>query len=254
MKTNRKYFREALASASERFSNFAGDELGGLGGFAGGNFAGNDLNAAGVNVHQYNAKTSAPYEVLVQNTTGGALTAQIFGSDNNRTAANFGNPVGITITSATPNINYLQQLAASENANFEIGMTYIQVVAGSTAVLTATWNLTYLNQDGELVSKPLVVKKSPNQFQNDVLEYYFTFPLGGLTSIAISIPANTTVQYSFYPSATVNPGRQIINAPQVREYAKPTISQPVPMTISPKALNAIANAGRGKGGMNRPGA
>jgi hypothetical protein len=116
MKTskNRKYFRDALASVSERFSSFSGDELGGLGGFAGAGFAGQDLNAAGVNIHQYNAKTSSPYEVLVQNTTGGALTAVIFGSDNNRTAANFGNPVGITITSATPNINYLQQLASSE--------------------------------------------------------------------------------------------------------------------------------------------
>lgn len=248
---SKKYFRDALASVSERFSNFGGDELGGLGGFAGGNFAGNDLNAAGVNIHQYNAKTSSPYEVRVQNTTPGALTAIIFGSDNNRTAANFGNPVGITITSATPNINYLQQLAASEKSNFEVGMTYIQVEAGSTAVLTATWNLTYLNQDGELVSKPLAVKKSPNQFQNDVIEFYYTFPLGGLTQISVSIPANTTAVYSFYPSATENSGRQLINAPAVREYGKPTISQPVPMTISPKAMQALVGASRPGAGVGK---
>lgn len=232
---NKSYFIEAQAFANERFSGVDGfdnmtDSM---------NFS-DDVNAAGVNMHQYNAKTSQPYEVEVANANLVATTCTIFNSYANRFAANFGNPVGITITSATPGVAYGDLLAQSEHKNFECGMTYIEVVAGSTAGITATWLLTTKDASGPGSFDTLRPKKDPRQQQNDVLEFYHTFKINGYTNIQIPIPASTTIRYSFYPSATVDPGRKLGNVNDVRDYKGPKISQPQPITLSKSAAAALA--------------
>ena len=232
---NKAYFIEAQAFANERFSgvdgfnNFSDDV----------NFS-DDMNAAGVNLHKYNSKTSEPYEIEVINANLVTTNATIFNSYVNRTAANFGNPVGITINSATPNITYGGLLAQTEHKNFECGMTYIEIVAGSTAGLTATWSLTTADGSGELQTVPKRPKKDPRQQQNDVLEFYNTFKINGYTNIVIPIPASTTIRYSFYPSATVDSGRKLGNVHEIKDYKSPKISQPQPITLSKSAAAAIA--------------
>ncbi len=234
MNRNKQYFAESNAFTRERFSgvdgfnNFSEDVE-----FAGG------YEAAGVNQHQYNAKTSRPYEIQVANANLAATTAVLFGAHANRTAANFGNAVGITITSSTGGISYAQMLASSENKPFEVGMTYIQVVSGSNAALTASWSLTTGNSDGEQNTVPLTPKKNPMQNQADVLEFYNTFKLNGYCQISVILPASTVVNYSFYPSATVDPGRKLGNMAETREYAAPKISKPETLSLSPAALAAL---------------
>lgn len=234
MNKNSKYFAESNAFVREKFSgvdgfnNFSEEEV---------NFSG--YEAAGVNMHQYNSKTSMPYEVEVANANLVATQALVFGSFSNRTAANNGNVAGITVTSVTPGISYNQMLASSEAKNFEVGMTYIQAVSGSNAVITSTWSLTTGDSAGEQNTRPLTPKKDPRQNQADVLEFYNTFKINGYCQIAVIIPASTTVRYSFYPSATVDAGRKLGNVPETREYAKPMISKPDTLALSPAALAAL---------------
>lgn len=232
---NKAYFIEAQAFANERFSGVDGfdnfsDSM---------NFS-DDMNAAGVNMHQYNSKTSQPYEVEVANANLVATQCTIFNAYANFNAANNGNPVGITITSATPGVAYGELLFQSVHKNFECGMTYIEVVSGSTAAITATWLLTTKDASGPGSFDTLRPKKDPRQQQNDVLEFYHTFKINGYTNIQITIPASTTVRYSFYPSATVDPGRKLGNVNDVRDYKGPNISQPNKIQITSTAAKALA--------------
>jgi hypothetical protein len=231
---NQAYFIEAQNFANERFSGVDGfdnftDSM---------NFT-DDMNAAGVNMHQYNSKTSEPYELEVANANLVTTNATVFNSYVNRTAANNGNPVGITVSSATTNVTYNGLLGQTEHKNFECGMIYIEVVSGSTAGLTATMSLTTLDADGESHTRQLRPKKDPRQQQNDVLEFYNTFKINGFTNIVIPIPATTTMRYSFYPSATVDSGRKLGNVHEIKDYKGPKISQPQQISLSAGAAKAL---------------
>ncbi len=235
------YFREAQRSVNQRFSSFTGEELNGLQ-FSGGNYASfaSDYNAAGPQAGA--VKDSKPYEVEVVNANLAATVCFLWGSNLARTSVTFNNPAGITVTSATPNVSYLEMLADSESGNFEVGKTYIEVVAGAspTAALTATWSLTYKNSDGKLVTDPIPVKINPMQQITTVLEFYYTFPLDGYTNIQITIPASTTIRYSFYVSATNRPGRHLLNQNTVKEFADTPIVRPTPIALTPRALAALS--------------
>mgnify|MGYP000405592730 FL=1 len=149
-----RYFAEAKHIATERFNN-----VDGFNNFANG-FSYAD-GGAGANVMRYQPTDSAPYEIEVANANTTATSVNIFNSYVNRTANNQGNAAGITITSAIDGVTYVGLLAQSESKNFECGMTYIQVVTGSAAALTATWSLTTKNADGNFETKTLSPKKSP---------------------------------------------------------------------------------------------
>lgn len=231
---NKSYFAEAQHFANERFSGVDGfDNFTDTANFDG------DMNAAGVNMHQYNSKTSEPYEIEVINTNLVTTNATVFNSYVNRTAANNGNVAGITVNSATTNVTYNGLLAQTEHKNFECGMIYIEVVSGSTAGLTATMSLTTLDGDGESHTRQLRPKKDPRQQQSDVLEFYNTFKINGFTNIVIPVPATTTMRYSFYPSATVDSGRKLGNVHEIKDYKSPKISQPQQITMSKSAAAAL---------------
>lgn len=232
--SNSGHISQARAFANERFSGIDGfDNMSENYNFA------DDLNAAGVNMHQYNAKTSMPYEFTVANANTVATACSLFNSYVNRTASNFGNAVGITITSTLSNVTYAGLLAQTEHKNFECGMVYIEVTAGSNSGVTAAINLTQLDGTNESTTKTLLPKLNPMQQQANVIEFYNTFKINGYTNLAITIPASTTVKYSFYASATVDPGRKLGNVSEIRDYKGPQISKPQQVVISPAAAAAL---------------
>ncbi len=232
MKNNSKYFANAKHLASERFR--------GVDGFnnMNGGYAMADGGAAN-NMARYNPATSSPYEFECANANTTATAAAFFDSFNARTAANFNNLSGITITSSVPNVTYGALLAQSETKNFECGLTYIQVTAGSNSGLTATWALTTGNADGQFEIKSLTPKKDPNQNQVDVITFPYTFKINGYTKISLTIPASTTIKYSFYPSATMDPGRTLGQVPELMNYAAPQVGTPQTLDFSPTALAAL---------------
>lgn len=229
-----RYFAEAKSIAGERFAN-----VDGFNNFANGFSYADGAAGAGSNVMRYSPTDSSPYEITVTNANTTATAVTIFNSYVNRTAGNNGNVSGITIASAVDGVSYTGLLAQSESKNFECGMTYIQVVSGSNAALTATWSLTTKNADGNFETKTLSPKKSPMQQQADVLEYERTFKIDGYTNIVLTLPASTSVTYSYYPSATVALGRSLGNNPVMLDYTRPNITPATQMDLSSSAIAAL---------------
>jgi hypothetical protein len=234
MKNNNKYFVEAQHLSNERFAGVDGFDN-----FAGAYSQATGAESQGVNMHQYNAVTSAPYEFTVTNANTAATEVKMFDSYNARTAANFDNVAGITIASAVPDVTYAALLAQTEHKNFECGMTYIQVVSGSNAALTATWALTTKDANGSANVATKTPKKDPRQQQSDVLEFYNTFKINGYTKIVLTLPASTAVTYSFYPSATVDSGRALGNVQSLIDYKAPMISLPQTIQVAPGTAAAL---------------
>ncbi len=234
MNRNRNIISQARAFAAERFNGVDGfDNMD-----SGFQFD-PSYSAAGVNMHQYNAETSQPYEFTVANANTTATACTLFNSYVNRTANNFGNAVGITVTSTLSNVTYAGLLAQTEHKNFECGMIYIEVTTGSNSGVTAAINLTQLDANNNTTTKTLLPKLNPMQQQANVLEFYYTFKINGYTNLAITIPASTTVKYSFYASATVDSGRKLGNVHEMRDYKAPQISKPSQVVISPAAAAAL---------------
>lgn len=227
---NKTILAESRAFANERFSGIDGfDNFSDSYNFA-------DDNASGVNMTQYNSKTSEPYEIQVANANTVATAATIFNSYVNRTASNFGNVSGITITSAVAGFTYGALLAQLEHKNVEIGKIYIQVITGSNSAVTATIGLTTADSSAESTTRQLRPKKSPLNNQADVLEFECSFKINGYTNLAVTIPASTTVEYSFYPSATVDSGRKLGNVHEIKDYKGPVITPKPTLSLSPAAI------------------
>lgn len=231
---NSQYIAQSRAFANERFSGVDGFDN-----FSDSYNFSTDMNAAGVNMHQYNSATSKPYEFTVANANTTATACTLFNSYVNRTASNFGNAVGITITSTLSNVTYAGLLAQTEHKNFECGLIYIEVTAGSNSGVTAAINLTQLDANNDSNTQTLLPKLNPMQQQAQVLEFYHTFKINGYTNLVITIPASTTIKYSFYASATVDPGRKLGNVHEVRDYKGPQISKPSQVVVTPAAAAAL---------------
>lgn len=232
---NQNYFLQAQHLTNEKFNGVDGFDN-----FTGGyRYADGGTDSQGVNMHQYNPVTSTPYEFTVTNANTTATSVKMFDSFNARTAANFDNVSGITIASAVPDVTYGALLAQTESKNFECGMTYIQVVSGSNAALTSTWQLTTKDASGQANVVPKTPKKDPRQQQSDVLEFYNTFKINGYTKIVLTMPASTAVTYSFYPSATVDSGRTLGNVNNLLDYKAPMISQPQQIVVAPNVAAAL---------------
>ncbi len=232
MNKNSRYFIEAKYLASEKYS--------GVDGFnnmsSGFRYADGGQGAA---VERFSPQESAPYEFEVANANTTATSVTMFNSFRARTASNFNNVSGITITSSIDGVNYGDLLASTEVKPFECGMTYIQVVTGSNSAITATWSLITKNVDGNFETKTFSPKKSVMQQQADVLEFNRVFKIDGFTALTLTVPASTTVKYSFYPSATAAIGRVLGNVPVMLDYGKPTITPATQMELSPAAIQAI---------------
>lgn len=229
--SNTRYFMEAKHLANERFAG-----VDGFNNFGGFKYADGGMGSP---VERFQPQESAPYEFEVANANTTSTSITMWNSFKARTASNFNNVSGITITSSISGVDYGDMLASSESKNFECGMTYIQVVSGSNSALTAIWSLVTKNIDGNFETKTLSPKKSPMQQQSDVLEYARVFKIDGFTGITLVLPASTTVKYSFYPSATTALGRTLGNVPVMLDYGKPTITPPTEMVFSPAMLSAM---------------
>lgn len=233
MNPNQAYFNAAQEWANEDFNgmdafeDFTDD-------FSDGHY--NNVNGA-----VKPAKTSQPYIVTVQNNNAVATPAIIFDAYVNRTAANFGNVAGITLTSGFGNVPYGALLAQSENKSFEVGIIYIE--STNTAQVTQTIAVTHTDANANEASKTIVPKIDPNQQQTGVLEWYYKFPIDGYTALTINILPQTIVTYTFYPAETIDLSRGLRDNNLVRGYAGPKIGKPVNMNLSRQAVDALASAG-----------
>jgi hypothetical protein len=177
--SNKKYFNEAQHLSNGRFL--------GVDGFN--NFASNYRNAdGGGSVQTFTPDTSSPYEFTVANGNTAATSVTLFNAYSARTASNNGAPTGVTFAAVASNVTYTQILAQTESKNFECGKTYIEIITGSSAGLTATWSLTTGDASGNFQTVVKTPKLNPNQQITTVLEFDNTFRIDGFTSIVLTIP------------------------------------------------------------------
>ena len=157
---------------------------------------------------------SDPYVIQYQNTTLGNLTAILFGYNDYFGTANFGNPVGITITNLQGG-TYGRLIAQSNNKFFKIGKWRFQ--SASASQLSQTLTINHVDANGKQYSVPLnlSIMRDAYQQQSDILDVTKPVTVDGNTYMSFTLLASTTFVISMFPvevlsgKATLNGGKQL---------------------------------------------
>lgn len=234
--SNHRYFVEAENKANGQFSNASGFQDG----FD--NFD-DELMADGTEAQK--ASTSQPYIINVANTTGAAINnVLVLGANNNVTAPNFGNPVGITITMGIANVTYTEFLFQTMNKPFLVGLTYLQSV--NPAQVLETLALRHKDSNGNLCDKTIVPIIDPYQQQNNVIAIKNLYTVDGLAQFTLSsVLANTTMKLYIYPAEKLDLRRALAGNSVEAGYSDPKIVKAQTLNIAPSAVKALSLASRG---------
>ena len=153
------------------------------------------------NNHQHRkVDASRPYIVLVQNGAGYLQNYVIFGSSENRTHPNFGNPPQITITYGLAGYSYTQLLADTEAKPFTLGRIRIDLLDTNTANLTSPLSVIKTSSEGTVFQSPLTPYTALNQFITSAIEIPCNFEVDADTSIRGSLLAQSGIRLSFFPA------------------------------------------------------
>lgn len=145
----------------------------------------------------------SPYQVSITNSTAGDLTAILFGYNQYQNTANYGSPVGITVTPTT-GVSYIQLLSQSASQPFETSK--IRVKSTNAAQVGQSFNITALDASGDTCTKPVIAEMyiSPDQFRSDMVDVPRNIVIDGNTVISVVVFATTTVVFTFFPLEKVN--------------------------------------------------
>jgi len=236
-----KYLEEADtrfsgAGGLDPFSDAAEESGGGLFASADGND--DEYWATGQRMAQ--PKSPTPYQVIVENTTGGTLTATLFGKNQYLLSTNFGSPAGIVITPAQTNISYLELLQQSADQPFETSLIRIQ--SSEATQITQILTVTSKDANGQEAVVPIITQSyfSANQFQSGILDVPYTVRIDGNTNISFPVLGETTVTMTFFPSMKWNDARTLVGAKPVQQYGAPAVNLVgVYGMMKPKKVNMV---------------
>lgn len=219
-----------LDEAEERFSGFYGDydsfddyEFEGDDyGFEGDDygFEGDDMNFAGA----VQPKSPTPYQVTVENTTAGTLTAVLFGKNQYLLSTNFGSATGIIVTPAQTNVSYLFLLQQSADQPFETSLIRIQ--SSNTSQITQILTVTVLDANGQSATLPIITQSyfSSYQQQSGILDVPYSLKIDGNTNVSFPVLATTTVIITFFPAEKVDTARSLNNKSAKAVYGNPQVN------------------------------
>lgn len=167
-----------------------------------------------------------PFEITVANSTGGALTARLFGANKYSQAVNNGSDVGLVITTGFANVSYLQLLMQSAAEPFETSSLTISSI--NITQVTKVFNVVYSPSNGESNSKPVIPQNyfSPMQQSQTMVIVPRSIVIDGNTYIEAVILAGATVTYTFFPKQMVKTTRALssINQAPLKTFAgRPTL-------------------------------
>lgn len=209
-----------------RYLEQVGENFSGYNGYAEDlEFSGAGGNAPVQAIPRTKAPTPTPYQVSVSNTTGGNLTAVLFGGNEFLQTANFGSAAALVVAPSQTNVTYLQLLNQSMQQPFETSL--LRINSTNTAQVTQPITVTSTDANGQTCSTPLIVDTyfSANQFQATRVDVPFALTIDGNTNIASVILAGATVIYTFFPAEKVNPTRALRGGAgnPLKQYAAPTV-------------------------------
>lgn len=209
-------------AGTERFSGFdSSDAEGDMSYFDGDDMSYFDDDSMSYASGSSNVALSDPYVIQYANTTPGDLTAVLFGYNDYFNVANFGNPVGITITNLQTGTiaGYGRLLAQSNSKNFKIGKWRFQ--SANSAQLQQTLQLTHVDGNGKQYITPLnlSIMRDAYQQQNDILDVTKVLTIDGNTYITFTLKALATLVVSMFPVAILS-GKAKLNGGQTLNQAK----------------------------------
>ena len=218
-----------LTEAEEKFSGFYGDydsfdngydnfDDYGFDGYD--NFADED-NFAGA---MPQPKSPTPYQVTVENTTAGTLTAILFGKNQYLLSTNFGSATGIIVTPAQTNVSYLFLLQQSADQPFETSLIRIQ--SANTVQITQILTVTVLDANGQSATLPIITQSyfSSYQQQSGILDVPYSLKIDGNTSVSFPVLGTTTVIITFFPAEKVDTARALNGKGAKAVYGNPQVN------------------------------
>jgi len=215
--------RAYLDEADYRFSSFQGDDYDDFEGEEFDFFEGEDdysMASGGADM----VKSPSPYQINVTNTTGGTLTAVMFGLNQFLLSTNFGSAVGLTVAPAQTNVSYLQLLQQSGSQPFETSL--IRVQSSNATQVTQILTVTITDANGQSATLPIITQSyfSSYQQQSGILDIPYQLKLDANTSITTPILSNTTVTYTFFPAEKVNVAKGLAGRQAVQVYGNPQVN------------------------------
>ncbi len=231
---------EYLADAEAQFSGFDGADMYSFDDNTELQFSFDDMYSADAErvaapVRSY--RSPSPYQLVITNTTAGALNAVLFGKNIYLLSTNFGSAVGLTVTPSQSNVTYLQLLQQSGDQPFETSLIRIQTTTNTQ--LTQIVNITSTDANGQQCTIPLITQSyfSANQFQSTILDIPYSLKIDGNTYLTYSVLAGEVVTMTFFPAEKANVSRMLGGASTLQKYGVPQVPVAAqPMYVTPASM------------------
>jgi len=177
---------------------------------------------------------SKPYILNITNSSAGTVNAIVFGYNKNYLSTNFGNGPGITITSGTPNVTYVQLLGQSNNQPFDIGQW--KWSSTNASQLDQQMTVTWYDANGRQCDDPVDVNKDPYQFDPNAVVFWYPAKIDANAFLTIPILATTTLTMRMYPRQVAAPSRPLVGGTSVKRFITPKIAgNNTTVVLAPKA-------------------
>jgi hypothetical protein len=175
------------------------------------------------------AAQSQPYIITISNASAAAVASfDVLGAYTYINNAGFSNGSltisGVTISSAISNVNYQQFLYQSMNQPFSVGLTYIELVSGSSSQITQTFTLNTQDANGNQLLRTIVPTIDPYQQQSTIVAIKQMYSIDGFTKITFSsIAASAVFRIHFYPATNINLAAGLQGNQVATSYGNPNI-------------------------------
>jgi hypothetical protein len=246
----RNYINNARNQAHQNYSGFTGNPANNSGGYGNYvNYVGNDSvgNRTVLANGGMNAPQSQPYIITISNASGVSVTnfdvlgaytylngtsmpstpaGTVSFSSGSMTVTNSGaTGFTITVSSAITNVTYQQFLYQSMNQPFQVGLTYIESVGGSSAQITTPITLNTQDANGNQMLRTIIPVIDPYQQQSTIVAIKQLYAIDGFTKLTFaSIFPTVTFRVHFYPATNINLASGLAGAPVAQSYTNPMIS------------------------------
>jgi hypothetical protein len=215
----KNYISQARGFARDNYRNYTGNQ--------GMDFRNQKFGAAG-GASNPNSQ-SQPYIITISNASAAAvnnfdvLGAYTYLQSTGFTAGSL-TLSGITISSNITNVTYQQFLYQSMMQPFQVGLTYIQSVSGSSSQITQSLTLSTQDANGNQANRTLVPTLDPYQNLSTIVALQQAYAIDGFTKLTISqVLASAVFQVQFYPAVNVNPANPLSGQAITAAYSKPFV-------------------------------
>lgn len=211
---NRTPFSKVLDEIDRKYSNFDGDSY---------QQPYYDY-ADGMQEETSRLYQADPYQIIIENTTGDAQRARIFGHDRYLLRPNFGNSEGIEITMGQPDTEYVEVLHASATNPFSTQL--IRIESENPIQLTKFLSVTTKGISGNGQRQVINMQQYKSAYQNDknMIDAPLNLFVNGHTMWEVEVEAKTRVFYTIFPMYKVDTSATLQGAQPIKTFAPASVN------------------------------